>query len=119
MAAPFRRGFTFCAVRLTRQDGVSLTPAAPPEPAVKASPVAEPEAAAAATDNRDPAESLVPEPAVSVREATVEDIDRLDSLTLEDFAADFDRVKLPADGPLTDDDLKVAVESFLDSLRTP
>jgi type IV secretion system protein VirD4 len=56
---------------------------------------------------------------ISTREATVEDIDRLESLTLEDFAADFSQVTLPESGRLTDADLGVAVESFLASLREP
>jgi type IV secretion system protein VirD4 len=50
------------------------------------------------------------------REATLEDLDRLESLTLEDFAADFERVKLP-EGPLSEGDLSRAVENFLDTLR--
>ncbi len=57
----------------------------------------------------------------AIREATVNDIDRLDSLTLEDFAADFDQVKVPnkPDGErLSSEELNVAVDSFLDSLRT-
>ena len=55
-----------------------------------------------------------------VREATIEDIERLDSLTLDDFAADFDQVQLPekAEGErMTSEELGAAVESFLDTLR--
>jgi hypothetical protein len=58
---------------------------------------------------------------IVTREATVADIDRLDTLTLEDFAADFDQVKIPEkpDGErLTSAELGAAVESFLDTLRT-
>jgi type IV secretion system protein VirD4 len=54
------------------------------------------------------------------REATVEDIDRLESLTLDDFAVDFDRVKIPqkADGErLTSEELQTAVNDFLQVLR--
>jgi type IV secretion system protein VirD4 len=61
-----------------------------------------------------------PEVAPVAREATVEDIDRLDSLTLEDFDVDFDRVKVPEkpEGErLTSRELNAAVESFLDTLR--
>jgi hypothetical protein len=57
----------------------------------------------------------------ATREATVADIDRLDSLTLEDFAVDFDRVSIPQkpEGErLTSDELNAAVESFLDTLKT-
>jgi type IV secretion system protein VirD4 len=61
-----------------------------------------------------------PDIAPVAREATVEDIDRLDSLTLEDFDVDFDRVKVPEkpEGErLTSQELNAAVESFLDTLR--
>jgi type IV secretion system protein VirD4 len=61
-----------------------------------------------------------PEIAPVVREATVEDIDRLESLTLEDFDVDFDRVQVPEkpEGErLTSKELNAAVESFLDTLR--
>jgi hypothetical protein len=63
----------------------------------------------------------VGEAPVATREATVADIDRLESLTLEDFVADFDQVKIPqkAEGErLTSEELNSAVESFLDTLRT-
>jgi type IV secretion system protein VirD4 len=55
-----------------------------------------------------------------VREATVEDIDRLESIALEDFDVDFDRVTIPEkpDGErLTSQELHSAVESFLNTLR--
>ena len=55
-----------------------------------------------------------------VREARVEDIERLDSIKLEDFATDFSRVEIPekAEGErLTSAEMHTAVESFLDSLR--
>jgi len=55
--------------------------------------------------------------AIPTREATVDDINRLESLALEDFAANFDQVKLPESGRLTEQDFGVAVESFLASLR--
>lgn len=51
------------------------------------------------------------------REATVQDIERLESLTLEDFAADFSRVEIPEGGPMTDAQMQVAVESFLTTLQ--
>jgi len=66
--------------------------------------------------SREPAESVI-----LTREANIADINRLDELTLEDFAVDFDQVKIPQkpDGErLTSEELNVAVESFLDSLRT-
>jgi len=61
-----------------------------------------------------------PEIAPVMRDATVEDIDRLESITLDDFAVDFDRVTIPQkpDGErLTSHELQSAVESFLDTLR--
>jgi hypothetical protein len=60
--------------------------------------------------------AIEPTPPPSVREATLQDIDNLQTLTLDDFAADFSAVKLPG-GPLSEGDLSQAVDSFLDSLR--
>ena len=57
-----------------------------------------------------------PEAPPATREATAADIDRLETLTLEDFAADFSKVELP-EGPLSEGDLSRAVESFIDSLK--
>jgi type IV secretion system protein VirD4 len=56
----------------------------------------------------------------AVRDATTEDIDRLDSLTLDDFDADFSAVRVPekADGErLTHEELKQAADDFLASLH--
>jgi type IV secretion system protein VirD4 len=53
-----------------------------------------------------------------VHEASVEDIDRADTLTLEDFETDFSRVAIPEhDGPLTPPELQTAVTDFLDTLE--
>ena len=46
-----------------------------------------------------------------------DDIERIESLTLEDFAADFSAVELPTEGRMSEDQMKDAVESFLDTLR--
>jgi type IV secretion system protein VirD4 len=54
------------------------------------------------------------------RAATLEDLDRLETLTLDDFEADFSRIEIPATPPgerLSERDLDVAVESFLSSLK--
>ena len=51
------------------------------------------------------------------RDATAEDIERIESLTLEDFAADFSAVELPTEGRMSEDQMKHAVESFLETLR--
>jgi type IV secretion system protein VirD4 len=56
-------------------------------------------------------------PPVTVRDATVADVERLESLTLEDFAADFSKVAIPEGSPLTDQEMSAAVTSFLASLR--
>jgi type IV secretion system protein VirD4 len=60
-------------------------------------------------------------PAAAVtREGTVQDIERLDSLKLEDFAAPLDEVTLPqkAEGErLTEEEMHAAVEGFLQTLR--
>lgn len=53
-----------------------------------------------------------------VRPATLADLDGLESLTLEDFAADFSRVELPThDGPWSEQEMHTAVQSFLSTLE--
>jgi hypothetical protein len=52
-----------------------------------------------------------------VHEASVEDVDRADTLTLEDFETDFSRVDIPEDSPLTTEQLQTAVTNFLDTLE--
>lgn len=53
-----------------------------------------------------------------VHEASIEDIDRADTLTLEDFETDFSRVQIPEhEGPLTPAELESAVTNFIDTLE--
>jgi len=61
------------------------------------------------------------DPPMTTREATLEDIDRIDQLTLEDFAADFSNVPFPQDdpGPITDTEMATLANAFIDSLRAP
>jgi type IV secretion system protein VirD4 len=55
---------------------------------------------------------------VVLRDATVEDIERIESLTLEDFAIDLSKIRIPdKDGPLSDAEMKVAVETYMSSLE--
>ena len=64
--------------------------------------------------------SSTPTPTQLTREARAEDIERLDTLTLEDFAAPLADVQLPEKGEgerLTAEEMNTAVESFLQSLR--
>src|SRR5215469_16866163 len=52
-----------------------------------------------------------------IRDATVKDIERIETLTLEDFATDFSKVQIPdKEGPLSDPEMDLAVDSFLGSL---
>ena len=54
---------------------------------------------------------------VVIRDGTVADIQRLESLTLDDFATDFSKVELPQhDGKMSDAEARVAVDSFLHSI---
>ena len=53
-----------------------------------------------------------------IRDGTVADVERIESLTLEDFAIDFSKVQIPdREGPLRMREMKVAVETFLSSLE--
>ena len=55
---------------------------------------------------------------VVIRDATVEDVERIESLTLEDFAADFSKVQGPDhDGPVSDGEMTGLVDTFLSSLE--
>ena len=55
---------------------------------------------------------------VVIREATVEDVERIESLTLEDFATDFSKVPIPdGGGPIAESEMKTAVDNFLNSLE--
>ena len=55
---------------------------------------------------------------VVLRDATVEDVERIESLTLEDFATDFSKVQIPdREGPVSEPEMKAAVDTFLNSLE--
>ena len=61
-------------------------------------------------------------PAPRPREATVKDIERIDELTLEDFAVDIPRLALPEKAPgerMSPEEMDVAVESFIAGLKAP
>jgi type IV secretion system protein VirD4 len=68
-------------------------------------------------DSTGDAMTIEPAARASVREATLEDIDRLDALTLEDFAADVGQLTLPLEGRMSEQELQGAVEEFLATLR--
>jgi type IV secretion system protein VirD4 len=67
---------------------------------------------------RDGSAPRVEKEAVVIRDATVEDVERIESLTLEDFAADFSKIPIPdRHGPLTEGEMTTAVDAFLHSLE--
>ena len=92
-----------------------------PPPVVAPAPVVMPVPPLPAVEVTGEASSTqAPEPVI--REATAEDIERIDSLTLDDFAAPLSEVTLPqkAEGErLTPEEMSAAVEGFLQSLREP
>ena len=54
---------------------------------------------------------------LQAREATVADLEREESLTLEDYETDFSQVPMPDhDGPVSDGELERAVAGFLETL---
>jgi len=60
----------------------------------------------------------VPHTELRVHEASVDDVDRADTLTLEDYETDFSSVEIPEhDGPLTPPELDAAVTNFMDTLE--
>lgn len=87
------------------------------EPSAAPAPVTETPAVPVVTESA-PREAATPP---RVREATLADIDRLESLTLEDFDVDLKDVKIPekpAGERLSADELNAAVDSFLESLKS-
>ena len=51
------------------------------------------------------------------RDATIDDIERIESLTLEDFAADFSAIELPTEGQMSTEQIKDAALLFVETLR--
>jgi hypothetical protein len=96
---------------------ITPNPAAPPGNAIAEGSIAE--VASNKTDSPATEEVVMQAPRTqepATREATIADIDRIDSITLEDFAADLKRVKMP-ESPMSDADAARAVANLLDALR--
>jgi type IV secretion system protein VirD4 len=91
-------------------------------PRAAADPGGEPSTAAGSNcteSDTTPASSPPNEDQVVTRDATVDDIERIDSLTLEDFATDFSRFRVPdREGRLSDAEMGATVEQFMTTLRT-
>ena len=58
----------------------------------------------------------LPELKIPTREATLADVDRMDSLTLDDFAVDLTGVELP-EGPVSEADLSRTADRFVDAFH--
>ena len=88
-------------------------PTSSAEPAEAVAPTVEQPSLGAA--DSDPAASEV----IVTRDATLDDIERIDSLKLEDFATDFSSVEMPQrEGRLSDEEMHSTVERFMSTLRT-
>src|ERR1700693_5266381 len=92
--------------------GVSASlPVTPGDSAVASPPPSDPSVGDGSTPG-------VEKEAVVIRDATVEDVERIESLTLEDFACDFSKVEIPSrDGPVSEPEMKATVDTFLNSLE--
>jgi type IV secretion system protein VirD4 len=94
--------------------GASAKPASSNGPETSAAP-----ADAAAAENSATVPEAIRKETVVTREATVEDIERLSALTLQDFATDFSRVEIPErEGRLSDGEMNATVERFMTTLRS-
>lgn len=103
-------------------------PAVPPDSAAKPAPsaaspaneIVEGSVAPAEPPNPDPlAVTQDVSPAASeppTREATLADVDRMESLTLEDYAVDLSHLKVP-EGPLSTEDTKRLADSFVQAFQ--
>jgi type IV secretion system protein VirD4 len=62
--------------------------------------------------------SAPPKEEIVIRDGTVADVERIESLTREDFAADLNKVEFPThEGPPSDDELHVAARNLVDSIK--
>jgi type IV secretion system protein VirD4 len=62
--------------------------------------------------------SAPPKEEIVIRDGTLADVERIDSLTREDFAVDLSKVEFPThDGPPSDDELHVAARNLVDSIK--
>jgi hypothetical protein len=53
-----------------------------------------------------------------IREGTIDDIERIESLTLDDFAMEFPPITSPpGEGPMSDEEMKTRVDAFRSSLE--
>jgi type IV secretion system protein VirD4 len=107
------RKIVYYRTRLFRRRLLPPPAVAPIEPIGVASRAVAPAVIAASVTGETPAKP-------ATRAATPEDIERIDELTLEDFAVDFDRVHLPEkpEGErMTPQEMEAAVESFIAALR--
>jgi len=88
-------------------------PPAPPAPRARAA--AKESAGASETSSTAPRGTKED---VVIRHGTVQDIDRLETLTLDDYAADFSSVQLPThERKMSDAEAKIAVDSFMDTIK--
>jgi type IV secretion system protein VirD4 len=91
-----------------------------PPPVPTASPDLEAAADAVSLNTPPAGETAKPRQARRTRKAAPADIERIDTLTLDDFDIDLSKIQLPdkAEGErLTEREMQVAVESFLSSLK--
>ncbi|ENZ95990.1 hypothetical protein, partial [Xanthomonas fragariae] len=54
---------------------------------------------------------------ITEKEITADDVGKLDKLSLTDYNVDFDSVEVPRGQPITDDDMKHAFSSFLQTIE--
>ena len=87
-----------------------LTPPTPSAPRLRAVPAALPPQASAESEEARPITSRV-------REATVDDLQHIETLTLEDIDADFDRIEVPQGRPLAPSEIEATAHAFLPVLE--
>ncbi|MDG5826886.1 hypothetical protein MRX60_12860 (plasmid) [Xylella fastidiosa subsp. pauca] len=54
---------------------------------------------------------------ITEKEITADDVGKLDKLSLTDYNVDFDSVEVPRGQPISDDDMKHAFSSFLQTIE--
>lgn len=99
-----------------RGNGARLDPERAASQPANSSPVTVPVAPSIGFEEEDNTGGV--DTSLRVHEASVEDVDRAETLTLEDFETDFSRLEIPEqEGLLTAQQMQTAVADFIDTLK--
>jgi type IV secretion system protein VirD4 len=115
MPPPVQAAAPDATLRPRPQDGLAL----PSEATAAEGRASEPHEPEAQQPNESAQPTAEPVKEAHSREPTLEDLPRLESLTLGDFVGRYDHINAPRDRPATDNEIQAAVDEFLAGLSGP